>query len=79
MLGPAASIARRIGIIAAGRPSVRVSVGRSICGRSNGTNGLSCEFGLEPNDTYRFILKDAVQGLPLAILDGQPLGGAGGA
>jgi hypothetical protein len=42
------------------------------------TAGLECEFTLEPNDTYRFVVKNATNNVILALLDGQPLAGTGG-
>ncbi len=41
------------------------------------SNPLACEFTLEPNDTYRFVVKSLATGNILAILDGQPLLGSG--
>lgn len=40
--------------------------------------GLSCEFSLEPNDTYRFVVRSATNNAVLAFMDGQPLAGASG-
>jgi polygalacturonase len=41
-------------------------------------NGLNCEFTLEPNDTYRFVVRSATTGDVLVFLDGRPLAGASG-
>jgi polygalacturonase len=43
-----------------------------------GATGLNCEFTLEPNDTYRFVVRSATNNEVLAFLDGQPLAGAAG-
>jgi polygalacturonase len=40
--------------------------------------GLNCEFTLEPNDTYRFVVRSATNNEALAFLDGRPLTGTGG-
>lgn len=53
-------------------------------GYGNSANGhinpaaLSCEFTLEPNDTYRFVVRSVTNNQVLAFLDGQPLAGAAG-
>ena len=44
-----------------------------------GATGLNCEFTLEPNDTYRLVVRSATNNEVLAFLDGQPLAGAAGA
>lgn len=41
--------------------------------------GLSCEFALETNDTYRFTVRNATNSAVLAFLDHQPLAGVSGA
>jgi polygalacturonase len=41
--------------------------------------GLSCEFALETNDTYRFAVRNATNGAVLAFVDHQPLAGVSGA
>jgi polygalacturonase len=43
-----------------------------------GATGLNCEFTLEPNDTYRLVVRSATNNEVLAFLDGQPLAGAAG-
>jgi len=47
-------------------------------GAHAGATGLNCEFTLEPNDTYRFVVRSATNNQVLAFLDGQPLAGAAG-
>ena len=37
--------------------------------------GLNCEFSLEPNDAYRFVVRSATNNAVLAVLDNQPLAG----
>ena len=43
-----------------------------------GATGLNCEFTLEPNDTYRLVVRSATNNEVLAFLDGQPLAGGAG-
>ncbi|MCX6896497.1 MAG: glycosyl hydrolase family 28 protein [Verrucomicrobia bacterium] len=40
--------------------------------------GLTCEFTLQPGDTYRLIVRSATTGEVLAFLDNRPLAGTGG-
>lgn len=51
--------------------------GNSAGGHLNAT-GLNCEFSLESDDTYRFVVRSATNNEVLAFLDGQPLAGAVG-
>ncbi len=52
------------------------SYGNSVNGNVNAT-GLNIEFTLEPNDTYRLVVRSATNSEQvLAYLDGQPLAGA---
>jgi polygalacturonase len=48
--------------------------GNSAGSHANAT-GLNCEFTLEPNDTYRLVVRSATNNQVLAFLDGQPLTG----
>ena len=41
------------------------------------TNGLSCEFTLEPNNTYRFVVRSVTSNAVVYLADGQPLAGSG--
>jgi hypothetical protein len=43
-----------------------------------GATGLNCEFTLETNDTYRFVVRSATNNEVLAFLDGRPLAGTAG-
>lgn len=52
--------------------------GNAVGGHANAT-GLNCEFTLEPNDTYRFVVRSATNLAVLAFLDGRPLAGTTGA
>jgi hypothetical protein len=40
-----------------------------------GATALTCEFTLEPNDTYRFVVRSVTNNQVLAFFDGQPLAG----
>jgi hypothetical protein len=42
------------------------------------TAGLACEFSLQANDSYRFVVRSATNGAVLAFRDHQPLAGTGG-
>jgi len=39
--------------------------------------GFNCEFTLEPNDSYRFVVRNPTNNATLYIADGQPLSGLG--
>jgi polygalacturonase len=41
------------------------------------TNGFNCEFTLEPNDTYHFVIHSATNNSVLYVADGRPLAGSG--
>ena len=62
------------GITAIGLPFA-AGYGNSAGGHANAT-GLNCEFTLEPNDTYRFVVRSATNNAVLVFLDGKPLAGA---
>ena len=64
------------GVTAIGLPFA-AGYGNSAGGHLNAT-GLNCEFTLEPNDTYRFVVRSATNNAVLAFLDGQPLAGTPG-
>ena len=64
------------GITAVGIPFA-AGYGNSV-GSHVGATGLDCEFTLEPNDTYRFVVRSATNDEVLAFLDGQPLTGTAG-
>jgi hypothetical protein len=61
------------GVTAVGIPFAD-GYGNSAGGHVNAT-GLDCEFTLEPNDTYRLVVRSATNNEVLAFLDGQPLAG----
>jgi polygalacturonase len=61
------------GVTAIGIPFA-AGYGNSAGGHLNAT-GLNGEFTLEPNDTYRFVVRSATNNAVLAVLDGQPLAG----
>ena len=61
------------GVTAIGLPFA-AGYGNSAAGHLNAT-GLNCEFTLEPNDTYRFVVRSATNNEVLAFLDHQPLAG----
>ncbi len=65
--------------IAGGNNSFTVSDGNGVnyIGLPFTSSGLSCEFTLEPNDTYRFVVKNVTNNAILVLLDGQPLAGSG--
>jgi polygalacturonase len=64
------------GVTAVGLPFA-AGYGNSAGGHVNAT-GLNCEFALEPNDTYRFVVRSATNNAVLVYLDGQPLAGTSG-
>jgi polygalacturonase len=64
------------GVTAVGLPFA-AGYGNSAGSHLNAT-GLDCEFTLEPNDTYRFIVRSATNNAVLVFIDGQPLAGATG-
>jgi len=64
------------GVAALGIPFA-AGYGNSAGSHANAT-GLNCEFTLESNDTYRFVVRSATNGAILAFLDGQPLAGTSG-
>jgi polygalacturonase len=41
------------------------------------TNGLNCEFTLEPNNTYRFVIRNATNDAVLYVTNGRSLAGSG--
>ncbi len=41
------------------------------------TNGFNCEFTLEPNDTYHFVIRSVANNAVLFVTDGRPLAGSG--
>ncbi len=43
-----------------------------------GSSGLNCEFTLEPNNTYQFVVRCATNNEVLAFFDNQPLAGPAG-
>jgi len=61
------------GVTAVGIPFAQ-GYGNSAGGNVNAA-GLNCEFTLETNDTYRFVVRSATNNEVLAFLDGQPLAG----
>jgi hypothetical protein len=64
------------GVTAVGLPFA-AGYGNSAGSHVNAT-GLNCEFTLEPNDTYRFVVRSATNNAVLVFLDGQPLAGGAG-
>ena len=64
------------GVTAVGIPFA-AGYGNSAGGHA-GATGLNCEFTLEPNDTYRLVVRCATNNEVLAFLDGQPLAGTAG-
>lgn len=64
------------GVTALGIPFAQ-GYGNSSEGNVN-ANGLNCEFTLEPDDTYRLVVRSAVNNQVLALLDNQPLAGPAG-
>jgi hypothetical protein len=66
-----------LGVTAVGLPFAAGS-GNASGGHVNAT-GLNCEFTLEPNDTYRFVVRSATNDAVLVFLDGRPLAGTSGA
>ncbi|HEX3627252.1 MAG TPA: glycosyl hydrolase family 28 protein [Verrucomicrobiae bacterium] len=61
------------GVTAVGLPFA-AGYGNSAGGHVNAA-GLNSEFTLEPNDTYRFVVRSATTGAVLVYLDGRPLAG----
>ena len=41
------------------------------------TNGFNCEFTLEPNNTYRFVIRNATNNVVVYTVNGRPLAGSG--